>query len=92
MDPERWRRVNEVFHDALEHRVEERSTFLDNACTDDAALRAEVESLLASHAEADDFIETPAFETGAELLHGASGEEIAAFIMEGALDFQEGEE
>jgi len=78
VDPERWRRVNEVFHDALEYSAEERGTFLDGACADDAALRAEVESLLASHAEADDFIETPAFETGAELLHGASGEEIAA--------------
>ena len=49
MDPERWRRVGELFHRALEHGPEERSRFLDEACGGDAALRAEVDSLLAHH-------------------------------------------
>ena len=49
MDPERWRRVGELFHRALEHGPEERSRFLDQACGGDAALRAEVDSLLAHH-------------------------------------------
>ncbi len=49
MDPERWRRVGELFHRALEHDPEERSRFLDEACAGDAALRAEVDSLLAHH-------------------------------------------
>ena len=49
MDPERWQRVGELFHRALEHGAEERPRFLDDACAGDAALRAEVESLLAHH-------------------------------------------
>ncbi len=49
MDPERWRRVGEVFHRALEHGADERPRFLDEACGGDAALRAEVDSLLAHH-------------------------------------------
>ena len=49
MDPERWRQVGELFHRALEHGPEERSRFLDEACGGDAALRAEVDSLLAHH-------------------------------------------
>ena len=49
MDPERWRRVGELFHRALEHNAEERPRFLDGACGGDAALRAEVDSLLAHH-------------------------------------------
>ncbi len=49
MDPERWQRIGELFHRALEHGAEERSGFLDDACRGDAALRAEVDSLLAHH-------------------------------------------
>ena len=49
MDPDRWRQVGELFHRALEQGAGERSRFLDDACRGDAALRAEVESLLAHH-------------------------------------------
>ena len=49
MDPERWRQVGELFHRALEHGPEDRPRFLDEACDGDAALRAEVDSLLAHH-------------------------------------------
>ena len=49
MDPERWQRIGDLFHRALEHRAAERSRFLDDACGGDAALRAEVDSLLAHH-------------------------------------------
>lgn len=37
-----------------------RSAYLDQTCRGDAALRAEVEALLESHATASDFLETPA--------------------------------
>jgi serine/threonine protein kinase len=70
VDAERWRKVNEVFHAALEHDGQGRASFLDDACADDVELRREVESLLRSHADAGDFIESPAYEAGAELLHG----------------------
>jgi tRNA A-37 threonylcarbamoyl transferase component Bud32 len=46
--------------DALERDPQERGPFLDNECGGDAELRAEVESLLASHQKAGVFLETPA--------------------------------
>ena len=49
MDPERWRQVGEIFHQALERDGVERPRFLDDACGGDAGLRAEVDSLLAHH-------------------------------------------
>lgn len=49
MDPERWRRVGELFHRAAEQDADERARFLDAACDGDRELRAEVESLLAHH-------------------------------------------
>ena len=46
MDAERWRRVNELFHAALERDPAGRDDFLAEACAGDEALRAEVSSLL----------------------------------------------
>jgi tetratricopeptide (TPR) repeat protein len=46
--PDRWRRVEEVFHQALERPESERSSWLQSVCGDDAALRSEVLSLLES--------------------------------------------
>jgi TolB-like protein len=42
-----WRRVEQLFHDALERRPDQRSAFLAQACQGDSALHHEVESLLA---------------------------------------------
>jgi hypothetical protein len=55
-----WRRVNELFHLALEQTESERARFLDEACGPDAALRAELQSLLDAHGRAETFIEEPA--------------------------------
>lgn len=44
-----WDRVWKVFDDALEAPTEQRGALLDEACGDDADLRAEVEGLLAGH-------------------------------------------
>jgi len=60
MDAERWQRVREVFGEALELPADERSAYLECACADDEALRREVERLLVSLTEADDFLEEPA--------------------------------
>jgi serine/threonine protein kinase len=43
---ERWDRVKELLHQALPLVPEQRARFLDEACSSDDALRAEVESLL----------------------------------------------
>lgn len=57
---ERYQRVADRFHDALDLPPDDRPTFLDRLRRDDEALAAEVESLLAAHERAADFIERPA--------------------------------
>jgi len=78
MDVNRWQRITKIFHAALERESADRADFLDAACGNDDELRREVASLLASHAVDDDFIQRPAFETGAELLRAPTGEEMQA--------------
>jgi eukaryotic-like serine/threonine-protein kinase len=48
MTPERWQKVRDVLHDALQLAPEQRLTFLDGACLSDDSLRRDVESLLCS--------------------------------------------
>ena len=47
MTPERWAEIEELFHRAAESDPASRQALLDNACSDDPALRKEVEALLA---------------------------------------------
>jgi len=67
MKPERWQRIDQLYHAALERDEDERAAFLDTACAGDAALRREVESLLLCDARAEHFIEDPALEVAAQL-------------------------
>ena len=50
LPPDRWARVSELFADALDIDADGRAAWLDRQCGDDAELRREVESLLASDA------------------------------------------
>src|SRR6476661_305402 len=68
MKAERWQQVNDLFQSAAERAPEERASFLDEGCHGDEGLRREVESLLASYARTENFIESPAFEVAPELL------------------------
>jgi eukaryotic-like serine/threonine-protein kinase len=54
-----WERVKQVFADAVMCAPEARASFLDEACLADSELRREVESLLASYADAGDFLSGP---------------------------------
>src|SRR5262245_27381926 len=56
----RWQRAKAVFQGALEQPTTGRSAYVITACGEDRQLRAEVESLLASHAEAEGFLSRPA--------------------------------
>ncbi|QQS48228.1 MAG: protein kinase [Acidobacteriota bacterium] len=68
MTPERYQRIGQLFDEALELEPDRRGAFLDGACRDDAGLRAEVEKLLANHAESEEFLSRPAMDIAAELL------------------------
>ena len=54
--PDRWLRVEAIFHDACERPRDERVPFLAHACDGDDELRREVESLLARTGSGDGFL------------------------------------
>src|SRR5262249_22409511 len=47
-----WERIKEIVGAALDREASQRAAYLDGACGRDAALRAEVESLLSAHGQA----------------------------------------
>jgi len=56
MDSERWKRVEDLYYQVAAHPPERRAALLDAACSSDAELRREVESLLAASNDAGDFL------------------------------------
>jgi serine/threonine protein kinase/Tfp pilus assembly protein PilF len=58
--PEDWPRLKEVFEGARALQAEARPAYVAAACGSDEGLRKEVETLLASHEYAKNFLETPA--------------------------------
>ena len=64
----RAERVAELVKSAVEREPEHWPEFLDQECGSDAALRAEIESLLEQHEHATRFIETQALHLAAESL------------------------
>jgi hypothetical protein len=82
---ENWKRVEEVYHEALEHRPESRAAFVIAACGGDSSLRREVESLLAADG-ADALVDQPAMDIAAELLDDgaplAPGTELGPYRIE----------
>ncbi|MFL6196241.1 MAG: tetratricopeptide repeat protein [Thermoanaerobaculia bacterium] len=73
-DPGRWREIDRLFAEALDRRVSERAAFLDEACGGDAALRAEVEALLAADESSGGFLDQPVGELLELSLETGTGE------------------
>ncbi|SPE43395.1 putative Serine/threonine protein kinase [Candidatus Sulfopaludibacter sp. SbA3] len=75
MNPERWRRVEEIYQSALEKSPEDRIPYLAGACGDDTALNREVAALIrrseSAHSPLDELpwklLESTALETGTAL-------------------------
>jgi|CXWL01.1.fsa_nt_gi non-specific serine/threonine protein kinase/serine/threonine-protein kinase len=61
MDAKTWAQIKEIFSHAVGLAEAERSAYLDQACIDDSELRREIEALLRSNDEVENFIEEPAF-------------------------------
>ena len=68
METERWLRIQELYHRALEVAENRRAELLQRACENDDELRREVESLLAQEKKAERFIESPALEVLGKLV------------------------
>ena len=71
---EHWRRMENIFHLALQHDAGGRAAFLRHECGADKELRAELEELLAAHESTEDFLEEPAFTLGLTVLVRAHSE------------------
>ena len=56
---DRWGQIRQIFDSAIQRPPEERCNFVAGACRGDPSLIHEVESLLSSLDEADDFLEKP---------------------------------
>ena len=95
MTPERWLQVKEIFGSAIQYQPVERTAFIARACGGDAALRKEVESLVAAHEKDGSFIDAPAYQQAAELMVDEKSElkpgqtlgsyEIISFISRGGM-------
>src|SRR5262247_886811 len=61
MTPEQWKKLDALFHEALEYEKEARAAHLAKVCGDDEQLRGEAERLLAAHEREGSFIDAPIF-------------------------------
>src|SRR4030095_1809788 len=68
MKPERWARIEDLYHRALQVEEHNRSAFLREVCGGSRGLQEEVERLLAAEEGARSFLEEPAFEGAAREL------------------------
>jgi eukaryotic-like serine/threonine-protein kinase len=84
MPTDQWRRAEELFHQALELEPQQRRAFVEQQCSGDDELRREVESLLQYDGQAQEFIESPAFDVAGRLLAGGektnTGEPVPALL------------
>lgn len=68
MNPERWQKIEQIYHEAMTSDTGRRSAVLDRCCGNDASLRSEVESLLNYGQRTEPALEKPALEVLAEVL------------------------
>jgi len=82
LSPERWRVVEQVFHDALRLPPAERAAFVASNCGDDGDVRREVESLLAADSSRDSsgaLFESIAADWAADAGPSMAGREIGGY-------------
>ncbi len=68
MNPDRWRRIEEIYNAALDLEPGRRDAHLAEACADDESLRNEIESLLREGSESKEIMKGPALEFAAKAL------------------------
>jgi len=68
VDPDRWRKIEKLYHAALERTQHDCVAFLQEACAGDESLEREIESLLAECKETESFLRIPALELEARAL------------------------
>jgi serine/threonine protein kinase/WD40 repeat protein len=80
LERERWQRVEDLYHRAVELDPPRRVPFLEESCGDDETLQREVESLLTHDKAAGNFIESPALEALGRLIANEEATSVATLI------------
>jgi serine/threonine protein kinase/tetratricopeptide (TPR) repeat protein len=87
LDPERWRRIQDVLADAIDCPPPHRAALLEIRCAGDPFLRREVESLLVAH-DRDGIVDqlTPLLKSASALVRGPltewSGRRVAQYLVQ----------
>ena len=68
MPDDYWEILKEIFHTAVALNPSERTAFVEHACRGNESLRKQVESLLESHEETNNFVDSPAYQATAAML------------------------
>jgi len=68
MEADRWRRIEEVFHLALQYDEAAREAYLVRMCGEDRSLLDEVKSLISSHEHSGEFLDKPQLTAGLQLI------------------------
>jgi eukaryotic-like serine/threonine-protein kinase len=68
MDPERWKKIEDLLQSALQLPADQREAFVRQECSGDGELEQEVRSLLTSDREAKGFLQRPAIEVAARAI------------------------
>src|SRR5688572_363595 len=71
IDPARWRRIQELFHAALELPEQSRRAFLESECADDPSLVSDVEALLVEDARHTSLLDRGVERVASEVLDGS---------------------
>jgi serine/threonine protein kinase len=68
LDPGRWKRIDEIFHAALDREHSVRAAFLNEACQGDDSLRKELERLIGCHEKESNLLDRPPSDLAAAFL------------------------
>jgi hypothetical protein len=73
VNKERWKQINEIFHQALEQDTATRAAYVRTATAGDPDMQRDVEELLATHERSPDILDRPAWEVDPHLAFGDEG-------------------
>lgn len=79
MKPDRWYKIEQLFHAALQRKPEDRANFLNQSCGGDSALYDDVNALLTSYENDDSVFEESASALAAEMFADRVGETIGPY-------------
>ncbi len=72
MTPELWARIKDIFSEAVLLESASLDKYLDEVCSGDRELKAELEALLANHAAAGEFLSEPIARWGRDMVSASS--------------------